>query len=72
LFSNFLTCSEDTYDILRDGLIERLCDKETPIRTHAVIALSKLIGSEDPTEIEPGEKTILEVLLDVLCYDPAA
>lgn len=36
-----------------------------------VIALSKLVGSEDPSEVEPGEQTILEILLDVLCYDPA-
>lgn len=50
----------------------RICDKESLIRSHAIIALSKLVGSEDPSEMEPGEKTILEVLLDVVCYDPSA
>ncbi|KAG6841281.1 hypothetical protein C0991_000259 [Blastosporella zonata] len=35
------------------------------------MALSKLAGSEDPDEVVPGEKTILEVLLDVIAYDPA-
>lgn len=64
--------SEDTYNVLRDSLVERLCDKEPLIRSHAVMALSKLVGSEDPSEIQPGEQTILEVLLDVLCHDPAA
>lgn len=63
---------EDTYNVLRDSLVERLCDKEPLIRSHAVMALSKLVGSEDPSEIQPGEQTILEVLLDVLCHDPAA
>jgi condensin complex subunit 3 len=53
-------------------LVERLSDRESLIRAHAVIALSKLVGSEDPNEVEPGEQTILEILLDVLCYDPAA
>ncbi|RDB27802.1 Condensin complex subunit 3 [Hypsizygus marmoreus] len=61
---------EDTYNLLRDGLMERICDKESLIRAHAVTALSKLIGSEDPDEVEPGEKTILEVLLDVISYEP--
>jgi len=66
-----MPCSEDTYNILRDGLIERICDKESFIRAHAVVALSALVGSEDPSELQEGEKTILEVLLDVLCFDPA-
>ncbi|KAF8888582.1 nuclear condensing complex subunit [Infundibulicybe gibba] len=61
----------DVYSILRDNLIERLGDRESLIRAHAVIALSKLIGSEDPSELEEGEKTILEILLDVVCYDTA-
>ena len=52
-------------------MVERLCDRESLIRAHAVIALSKLVGSEDPSEIQPGEQTILEVLLDLLCHDPA-
>ena len=42
------------------------------IRAHAVTALSKLAGSEDPDEMDPGEKTIIELLVDVLSYDPAS
>ncbi|KAK0494637.1 nuclear condensing complex subunit [Armillaria luteobubalina] len=60
---------EDTYDILRDGLIERICDKEPLIRSHAVAALSKLAGTEDPDELQADERTILELLLDVVTYD---
>lgn len=48
--------------------MERLNDKEPPIRAYAVIALSKLIGSEAPDERGP---TILEILLDVASSDPA-
>jgi len=65
-------CSEDTYTELRDALVDRLNDKETIIRAHAVIALSKLIGSEDPDEVEQGEQTILQTLLEAISTDPAA
>ncbi|KAJ7917694.1 nuclear condensing complex subunit [Mycena leptocephala] len=64
---------EDSYLALRENLIERsTCDKESTIRSQAVSALARLIGSEDPNELEDGEKSILEVLLDVLSLDPAA
>ncbi|KAK0203511.1 nuclear condensing complex subunit [Desarmillaria ectypa] len=63
---------EDIYGILRDGLIERICDKEPLIRSHAVVALSKLAGTEDPDELEDDERTILELLLDVVTYDQSA
>ncbi|KAG5642733.1 hypothetical protein DXG03_002278 [Asterophora parasitica] len=62
---------EDTYDILRDGLMDRICDKESIIRVHAVAALSKLVGSEDPNEVETGEQTILDAVLGVMSYDPS-
>ncbi|GLB42179.1 putative nuclear condensing complex subunits, C-term domain [Lyophyllum shimeji] len=71
MISHLGEIDEETYNILRDCLMERICDKESLIRTHAVTALSKLIGSEDPNEVDSGEKTILEVLLDVISYDPA-
>ncbi|TFK34512.1 nuclear condensing complex subunit [Crucibulum laeve] len=72
MISHLGEIDEDTYELLRESLMERICDKESLIRVHAVIALSKLIGSEDPDEVEDGEKTILEVLLDVVSHDPAA
>jgi len=58
--------------MLREGLIERLSDKETLIRAHAVAALSKLVGSEDPEEMEDGEQSVLDILLEVLATDAAA
>ena len=64
--------SEDTYSMLKEGLTERLNDKETLIRAHAAAALSKLVGSEDPEEMADGEQPVLDILLEVLATDPAA
>ncbi|KAG6815820.1 hypothetical protein H0H87_011119 [Tephrocybe sp. NHM501043] len=71
MISHLGEIDEDAYNLLKDGLIDRICDKETPIRAYAATALSKLAGSEDPDEVAPGEKTILDVLSDVISYDPA-
>jgi condensin complex subunit 3 len=67
-----LYCSEDLYSLLRNSLLARINDKEAPIRVQAVIALSKLCGSEDPDELENGEPTAIEVLTEVLNGDPSA
>ncbi|KAJ6523478.1 nuclear condensing complex subunit [Mycena vulgaris] len=64
---------EDSYLALRESLIERAtCDKESTIRAQAVGALARLIGSEDPSELRHGERSIFDVLLDILSSDPAA
>lgn len=63
-----MSSSEDTYDELRDTLLERLNDKEPPIRAHTVVALAKLIGSEGPEHRGP---TILETVLDIVSSDAA-
>ena len=63
--------SEDAYNGLRSSLIQRLYDKETIIRVHVIIALSKLVGTESPDEIEQGKRTILQMLLDTISLDPA-
>ena len=62
--------SEDLYKNLRSALLERICDKEASIRVQSVIALSKLCGSEDPTEIEEGPSAI-DVVGEVLSTDPS-
>ncbi|CAK5265065.1 unnamed protein product [Mycena citricolor] len=63
---------EESYLSLRSNLVDRsTCDKEAPIRAQAVSALSRLIGSEDNDELEDGEKSILEVLLEVMSTDPS-
>jgi hypothetical protein len=67
-----VVCSEDLYMLLRSSLLARINDKEAPIRVQAVVALSKLCGSEDPDEVEDGEPTAIEVLTEVMSGDPSA
>ncbi|KAL0960147.1 hypothetical protein HGRIS_011782 [Hohenbuehelia grisea] len=61
----------DIYAELHSALRERVFDKEAAVRVQAVIALSKMVGSEDPDELEDGEPTAMDLLKDALC-DPAA
>ena len=42
------------------------------MRAHAVIALSKLVGTDEEEDLEDGEQTILQTLLEVVASDPAA
>ncbi|KAF9525087.1 nuclear condensing complex subunit [Crepidotus variabilis] len=71
MISHLGEIDEDTYGELRQSLIQRLNDKESLIRAHAVIAISKLVGSEDEDELADGEQSILQTLLDTLETDPA-
>ena len=68
----YFLSSEETYNLLRDGLMERVNDKESLIRAYAVVALSKLVGSEDPNEVQEGERTMLDILLEITRFDDAA
>ena len=56
---------EEAYTALRDILKERINDREPLVRVQAVSALSKLCGSEDPSD----ETTITDVLIETLNYD---
>jgi condensin complex subunit 3 len=64
--------SEEVYQDLRAALLDRINDKESPVRVQAVIGLSKLCGSEEPGDVEDNEQTATETLLDLLAHDPAA
>ncbi|KAG9019330.1 hypothetical protein FRB90_003736, partial [Tulasnella sp. 427] len=61
---------EDLYLALQAALLERIRDKEAPLRVQAVIALAKL-QPENPEEVEDDEQSISEVLADVLQHDPS-
>ncbi|KAJ7086065.1 nuclear condensing complex subunit [Mycena belliarum] len=63
---------EDIYKDLRAALLDRIHDKESMIRVQVVLALSKLAGSEDPSELGEGESTVLQVLIDTLSTDDIA
>ena len=49
--------------------MERVTDKEASVRVQALIALSKLAGTEDPSELEDGEPTVVDILLDAMSFD---
>ncbi|KAJ7844433.1 nuclear condensing complex subunit [Mycena olivaceomarginata] len=59
----------DIYNNLQQALLERIHDKEATVRLQVVIALSKLAGSEDSSEVAEGEQTLLQVLIDTLSSD---
>ncbi|KAK4702820.1 condensin complex subunit 3, partial [Phenoliferia sp. Uapishka_3] len=77
----------DSYQLLKDALLERVRDKEANVRMQAVVALSKLQGDDDadsssssdddsdaestPSSSGDGQK-VASVLADVLTHDPAA
>ncbi|KAF5371875.1 hypothetical protein D9615_009582 [Tricholomella constricta] len=64
-------CSEVIYTQLRLSLMDRVSDREASICVQVVVALSKLSGTEDPSpsEVEEGEPTASDVLLDILEHD---
>ncbi|KAJ7791794.1 hypothetical protein B0H14DRAFT_3566039 [Mycena olivaceomarginata] len=68
-----LNKDKQTYLALRETLIDRsTCDKESTIRAQAVSAPARLVASKDPSELQEGEKSIIDVLLDVMALNPAA
>lgn len=64
--------SEDLYTSLRQSILERIQDKESSVRVQAVIAIGKLQKGETPEEFEGNEVALVDVLCDVMQYDPSA
>lgn len=60
------------YVVLRGSLLDRSRDKETAVRVQAALGLAKLQSGEDEEDLDEGEESLSEVLLDMLRYDPAA
>ncbi|KAF8124444.1 nuclear condensing complex subunit [Boletus edulis] len=54
------------------AFIERIRDKETPIRVQAAVTFCKLCGSEDPSDADEREQTAVDVLPNALSCDPTA
>ena len=69
--SSWVTNSDELYSALRTHLMERVRDKEFTIRVQAVVALSKLAGSEDPNELDDDEVSIIDTLTQIRRYDSA-
>lgn len=60
--------SEDLYKLLRETLIDRVKDKEVPIRVQTTIALSRICGADEEDE----KPTIIDILEETIQYDPSA
>ncbi|WRT70673.1 uncharacterized protein IL334_007671 [Kwoniella shivajii] len=63
---------DDLYVVLRESLLDRSRDKEAAVRVQAALGLAKLQSGEDEDELEEGQESLGEVLLDLLRFDPAA
>jgi condensin complex subunit 3 len=68
---------DDTFMLLRAGLLKRLRDKESNIRVQAVLGLGRMANGGDEEEDEEDSDDdvaggVLEKLLDVLQNDPSA
>ncbi|SGY69030.1 BQ5605_C004g02943 [Microbotryum silenes-dioicae] len=63
---------DDTYQLLKQALLERVRDKESTVRMQAVVALAKLQEADEVDEDDDDELSVSDVLIDVLTHDPAA
>ncbi|GAA5865849.1 hypothetical protein JCM3774_003117 [Rhodotorula dairenensis] len=76
---------DESYRTLKAALLERVRDKEASVRQHAVVALSKLQDADEEVEdsdsdeddsdggaAKDANRSVTEVLVDVLNHDPAA
>ncbi|KAH9484188.1 Condensin complex subunit 3 [Psilocybe cubensis] len=74
MISHLGVIHEKLYTTLRAGFIARAMDKESHVRTQALISLIKLLKETYPEDISDlnGQPSIMDVLLDRLSYDPAA
>jgi condensin complex subunit 3 len=64
--------SDDLYVNLRRCLLDRSRDKDTAVRVQAALGLAKLQDGEDEEDLQEGDESLAQVLLDLLIYDPAA
>jgi condensin complex subunit 3 len=60
------------YNSLRNALLGWAKDKEAPVRSQAVIALTRLCAAETDEDIKSGEVPTIDVLLDMLAHDPSS
>ena len=68
---------EESYHLVRAGLVKRVRDKEPMVRVQAVLALSRLAGTdngeeEDAASDDDDSYGLLERLLEILQHDPSA
>ncbi|KAF4583522.1 hypothetical protein EYR38_002274 [Pleurotus pulmonarius] len=64
--------SVDDYQKLHTALRARVYDRESSVRMQAIIALSRLVDSEDPDEIPDGEPSGSDMILQAISGDASA
>ncbi|KAF9495093.1 hypothetical protein BDN71DRAFT_902125 [Pleurotus eryngii] len=64
--------SVDDYQKLHTALRARVNDRESSVRMQAIIALSRLVDSEDPDEIPDGELSGSDMILQAISGDASA
>ncbi|KAL4262617.1 CND3 (condensin subunit 3) family protein [Pleurotus pulmonarius] len=62
----------DDYQKLHTALRARVYDRESSVRMQAIIALSRLVDSEDPDEIPDGEPSGSDMILQAISGDASA
>jgi len=59
------------YSVLRENFLARAADKEAAVRVQATLGLAKLQSGEDVNDLEDDQVPLLDVLINLLRYDPA-
>jgi condensin complex subunit 3 len=59
------------YSVLRENFLARAADKEAAVRVQATLGLAKLQSGEDVNDLEDDQVPLLEILINLLRYDPA-
>jgi len=59
------------YFVLRENFLARAADKEAAVRVQATLGLAKLQSGEDVNDLEDDQIPLLEILINLLRYDPA-
>jgi condensin complex subunit 3 len=59
------------YSVLRENFLARAADKEAAVRVQATLGLAKLQSGEDVDDLEDDQVPLLEILINLLRYDPA-
>ncbi|GAA5925051.1 condensin subunit YCG1 [Sporobolomyces koalae] len=77
MINNLGEIDDDSFQHLKNALLERVRDKESSVRLQAVVGLSKLQEADEDDEDEGSDddeekKSVSQVLIDIMNHDAAA
>ncbi|GAA5963743.1 hypothetical protein JCM3765_006835 [Sporobolomyces pararoseus] len=78
MINNLGEIDDDSFQHLKNALLDRVRDKESSVRLQAVVALSKLQEAdeeeedEDSDDEEEEKRSVSDVLVDIMNHDSAA